>query len=98
MTGAGTHRRREIAERARPVACPYCGSADTERTAEFGPFHMTEQYHCRGCLSPFSFVRWEEDAPPSDTAPPPSTAPPSGTAPPPSAAPRNGPPGADSKS
>ena len=52
-------RRESIASRARTVACPYCGSPRTERTAEFGPFHMTEQYHCLDCKSPFSRMRWE---------------------------------------
>ena len=52
-------RRESIASRARTVACPYCGSPRTERTAEFGPFHMTEHYHCLDCKSPFSRMRWE---------------------------------------
>jgi hypothetical protein len=55
-------RRESIAARGRALPCPYCGSHDTERTAEFGPFHMTEQYHCRSCKSPFSRMRWEETA------------------------------------
>ena len=34
-----------------------------ERTAEFGPFHMTEQYHCLSCKSPFALLRWDGDPP-----------------------------------
>jgi DNA-directed RNA polymerase subunit RPC12/RpoP len=55
-------RRETIAARARVATCPYCGSHQTERTAEFGPFHMTEQYHCLGCKSPFSIMRWEAES------------------------------------
>jgi len=59
MTLDDLSRRETIASRAHPLACPYCGSQRTERTAEFGPFHMTEQYHCLACKSPFSKMRWE---------------------------------------
>jgi hypothetical protein len=51
-------RRRVIAAGASAVPCPYCGSADTERSAVFGPFHMSEAYTCRACLSPFSRIKW----------------------------------------
>lgn len=50
--------RRWIVENADPAKCPYCGSGDTERSAAFGPFHMTEPYMCRACGSPFSRIRW----------------------------------------
>ena len=59
MTLDDLSRRETIASRARPVACPYCGSERTERTAEFGPFHITEQFHCLDCKSPFSRMRLE---------------------------------------
>jgi DNA-directed RNA polymerase subunit RPC12/RpoP len=52
-------RREAIAAGGKPLVCPYCGSKDTRRTSEFGPFHMTEQYHCIACKSPFSLLRWE---------------------------------------
>jgi hypothetical protein len=61
MTLDDLSRRETIASRAHPLACPYCGSLRTERTAEFGPFHMAEQYHCLACKSPFSRMRWESD-------------------------------------
>jgi DNA-directed RNA polymerase subunit RPC12/RpoP len=65
---AGTFddRRESIAAGGKPIVCPYCGSRDTRRTAEFGPFHMTEQYHCLACKSPFSLLR--DLAPPEGTA------------------------------
>ena len=56
-------RRGLIASGGRRLVCPYCGSGDTERTAEFGPFHMTEQYHCLSCKSPFALLRWDGDPP-----------------------------------
>jgi|GEM_PF-3142776 ring-1,2-phenylacetyl-CoA epoxidase subunit PaaD len=59
MTLDDLSRRETIASRARRAACPYCGSERTERTAEFGPFHMTEQFHCLACKSPFSKMRLE---------------------------------------
>jgi DNA-directed RNA polymerase subunit RPC12/RpoP len=62
-------RRSAIAAGGKAVACPYCGSADTRRTAEFGPFHMTEQYHCLACRSPFSLLKWEGADDPDPRAP-----------------------------
>ena len=59
-----TGRRRDwIAGRGTAIACPYCGSEKTERSAEFGPFHMSESYVCRGCLSPFSRIKWGDPVP-----------------------------------
>ena len=55
-----------IAARGAQKACPYCGSAHTERAAMFGPFHMLETYVCRDCGSPFSRIKWVDggdDAP-----------------------------------
>lgn len=83
--GSFEDRRDSIAAGGKRMVCPYCGSPDTRRTAEFGPFHMTEQYHCRACKSPFALLRWEEEAggasatdrtpetPPSPKRPPDST-------------------------
>jgi DNA-directed RNA polymerase subunit RPC12/RpoP len=59
MSIAG-HRRRWSAENGPPKPCPYCGSSDTERSAVFGPFHMSEAYVCRACHSPFSRIKWGE--------------------------------------
>lgn len=61
VTEEGARRRTSIAARGCPLPCPYCKSENTERTAEFGPFHMTEQYHCLDCKSPFSRMRWGDE-------------------------------------
>jgi ring-1,2-phenylacetyl-CoA epoxidase subunit PaaD len=37
----------------RPVACPYCGSSNTERKSEFGPTACKAIHYCRSCLQPF---------------------------------------------
>jgi len=39
------------------VACPYCGSPDTEFFSLFGQQLMTVQYYCRACRTPFERVR-----------------------------------------
>jgi hypothetical protein len=53
-------RRKEIASGGELELCPYCASTRTERTAAFGPFHMTEPYVCLECHSPFSRIRWRD--------------------------------------
>ncbi|MGH3443118.1 MAG: hypothetical protein ACRDUY_13980 [Nitriliruptorales bacterium] len=45
------------ARRDDAVECPWCGEAEVELIGGFGPMHMTEQWHCRACLSPFERVR-----------------------------------------
>lgn len=40
-----------------PVACPWCGSDDVEQLSAFGPQHLSEQWFCRGCHSPFERIR-----------------------------------------
>jgi len=64
--GTSSERRRWITEHGRATACPHCGSANTERGAEFGPFHMSETYVCRACGSPFSRIKWSGDGPAAD--------------------------------
>jgi ring-1,2-phenylacetyl-CoA epoxidase subunit PaaD len=36
-----------------PVACPRCGSVDTERLSEFGSTPCKALYRCRACREPF---------------------------------------------
>lgn len=36
-----------------PRPCPYCGSADTERDAPFGPTPCRDVRYCRACDQPF---------------------------------------------
>lgn len=39
------------------VRCPWCEATDVERLSAFGPMHLTEQWFCRVCRSPFERVR-----------------------------------------
>lgn len=41
----------------RTVACPFCGSADTERKSEFGPTPCKALYACRACHQPFEHFK-----------------------------------------
>lgn len=41
------------------VACPFCGSRDTELIALFGMQMMTSQYYCRHCRTAFEAVKWD---------------------------------------
>jgi ring-1,2-phenylacetyl-CoA epoxidase subunit PaaD len=39
------------------VQCPLCGSADTERTSEFGATACKSLHRCRACSEPFDRVK-----------------------------------------
>lgn len=39
------------------VACPHCGSADTERVSEFGSTACKAHYRCRACCEPFQYFK-----------------------------------------
>ena len=39
------------------VACPRCGSANTERIAEFGSTTCKALYRCRACAEPFDYFK-----------------------------------------
>jgi ring-1,2-phenylacetyl-CoA epoxidase subunit PaaD len=41
----------------RAVACPACGSADTERTAAFSATACKDLYRCRSCREPFEHIK-----------------------------------------
>jgi len=41
----------------RKVACPQCGSEDTERIAEFGSTACKALYRCRACREPFDYFK-----------------------------------------
>jgi len=57
-------RRRWVADHAPDARrCPYCGSIRTERSAVFGPFHMSESWSCLDCHSPFSRIKWRPPEP-----------------------------------
>ena len=39
------------------VACPHCGSPDTERTSAFGSTACKSLYRCRACREPFEHFK-----------------------------------------
>ena len=39
------------------VACPFCGSTDTELFSLFGQQLLTVQYYCNACHTPFEYVK-----------------------------------------
>jgi ring-1,2-phenylacetyl-CoA epoxidase subunit PaaD len=41
----------------RQVACPLCGSGDTEQLSPFGATACKDLYRCRGCREPFEHVK-----------------------------------------
>ncbi|GAB2883325.1 1,2-phenylacetyl-CoA epoxidase subunit PaaD [Streptomyces mayteni] len=41
----------------REVACPRCGSADTEETSRFGATSCRALWRCRACREPFEYVK-----------------------------------------
>jgi len=46
-----------LAGRAEPVACPRCGSPDTERISAFGATACRELRRCPACREPFEHVK-----------------------------------------
>jgi ring-1,2-phenylacetyl-CoA epoxidase subunit PaaD len=40
-----------------PVACPRCGSHDTERVSRFGSTPCKASYRCRACMEPFEHFK-----------------------------------------
>lgn len=49
-------RARHDAAQAEP-SCPHCGSADTERLAQFGSTACKALYRCRTCREPFDYFK-----------------------------------------
>lgn len=39
------------------VACPHCGSANTERISEFGSTSCKALWRCKGCAEPFDYFK-----------------------------------------
>lgn len=39
------------------VACPHCGSAETERVSEFGSTACKAHWRCRACREPFDYFK-----------------------------------------
>jgi DNA-directed RNA polymerase subunit RPC12/RpoP len=42
------------------IACPFCGSDDTELFSLFGQQLLTAQYYCNSCRTPFERVKGED--------------------------------------
>lgn len=48
---------RFVRRQAEPVACPYCGSAHTERLSAFGSTACKSLYRCLACREPFEHFK-----------------------------------------
>lgn len=57
--GAGTDARvaRLTGLRTLVVACPRCGSQNTEKISQFGSTPCKAAYRCRACLEPFDYFK-----------------------------------------
>lgn len=44
------------------IACPFCGSRETEKQSDFGTSLMVRLHYCRGCRTSFEAVKWGDDA------------------------------------
>jgi hypothetical protein len=40
------------------VPCPFCGSPDTVREADFGTSLMVNRQYCRRCRTHFEAIKW----------------------------------------
>jgi hypothetical protein len=43
---------------AAALPCPFCGSADTAKEADFGTSLMVNRQYCRRCRSSFEAIKW----------------------------------------
>ena len=48
---------RDVLRKNLPVACPRCGSLDTETVSEFGSTPCKALHRCRACLEPFEYFK-----------------------------------------
>ena len=39
------------------IACPHCGSNETERVSQYGSTPCKASYRCRDCLEPFDYFK-----------------------------------------
>ncbi len=49
--------KRSLIDDPGPVACPHCGSEDTEVVSQFGSTACKALYRCRSCLEPFDYFK-----------------------------------------
>lgn len=45
------------------VACPFCGSTDTERESAFGSEISKTQHYCNSCNTVFERIKYDGDNP-----------------------------------
>jgi ring-1,2-phenylacetyl-CoA epoxidase subunit PaaD len=48
---------RQVLRETRPIACPRCGSVDTECISQFGSTPCKALHRCRQCLEPFEYFK-----------------------------------------
>jgi len=46
-----------VERQRQPIACPRCGSEQTEKISEFGSTPCKAQHRCRDCLEPFDYFK-----------------------------------------
>lgn len=42
------------------IACPFCGSEESEQFSVFGSSLSLAQYYCNGCRTVFEAFKWRE--------------------------------------
>jgi RNA polymerase subunit RPABC4/transcription elongation factor Spt4 len=45
-----------------PKRCPFCGSSDTVKEADFATSLMVNRRYCRACHSGFEAIKWGDRA------------------------------------
>jgi ring-1,2-phenylacetyl-CoA epoxidase subunit PaaD len=53
----GQARARGLAGHNMTIACPRCGSANTEKISQFGSTPCKASYRCKDCLEPFDYFK-----------------------------------------
>lgn len=54
---------------APPKPCPFCGSRETVKEADFGTSLMVNRHHCRACNSFFEAIKWGDTSDALDVPP-----------------------------
>jgi len=59
-------KQKHVADIEDRVRCPFCGSSETQREADFGTTLAYVQFYCLQCRTPFEWIKWDAKAPQSD--------------------------------
>ncbi len=51
------------------VACPFCGSKETQQETDFGTTLAYAQFYCRQCRTPFEWIKWGDENAGNDLPP-----------------------------